>query len=407
MKKTVCVIGLGYIGLPTAALLANKGFSVLGVDVKEEVVSIINEGKIHIIETDLEAFVKSAILKGQLKVSSKIHTSDVYIICVPTPFHKNSNIPEPNIDYVLSATKEIAPFIKSGDLIILESTSPIGTTKKIQQTLIDRGVNLQDVHIAYCPERVLPGKIMTEIVENDRIIGGLSLISTKKVADFYRIFVSGDIFETNAKTAEMCKLAENSFRDLNIAFANELSMICDKQEINVWDLIRLANRHPRVNILQPGTGVGGHCIAVDPWFIISQDIENTKLIRSAREVNNYKTKWVIDKIKNAAAKHLLKSGVKPKIAILGLAFKPDIDDLRESRALEVAETLLFEGYTIYVVEPNIQSHKKFLMSNLENAIEHSDIICALVKHREFLNPEIKEKLIKCNILDFCGCLLNE
>jgi len=407
MKKTVCVIGLGYIGLPTAALLANKGFSVLGVDVKEEVVSIINEGKIHIIETDLEAFVKSAILKGQLKVSSKIHTSDVYIICVPTPFHKNSNIPEPNLDYVLSATKEIAPFIKSGDLIILESTSPIGTTKKIQQTLIDRGVNLQDVHIAYCPERVLPGKIMTEIVENDRIIGGLSLISTKKVADFYRIFVSGDIFETDAKTAEMCKLAENSFRDLNIAFANELSMICDKQEINVWDLIRLANRHPRVNILQPGTGVGGHCIAVDPWFIISQDIENTKLIRSAREVNNYKTKWVIDKIKNAAAKHLLKSGVKPKIAILGLAFKPDIDDLRESRALEVAETLLFEGYTIYVVEPNIQSHKKFLMSNLENAIEHSDIICALVKHREFLNPEIKEKLIKCNILDFCGCLLNE
>jgi UDP-N-acetyl-D-mannosaminuronic acid dehydrogenase len=406
-KKTVCVIGLGYIGLPTAALLANKGFSVLGVDVKEEVVSIINEGKIHIIETDLEAFVKSAILKGQLKVSSKIHTSDVYIICVPTPFHKNSDIPEPNLDYVLSATKEIAPFIKSGDLIILESTSPIGTTKKIQQTLIDRGVNLQDVHIAYCPERVLPGKIMTEIVENDRIIGGLSLISTKKIADFYRIFVSGDIFETDAKTAEMCKLAENSFRDLNIAFANELSMICDKQEINVWDLIRLANKHPRVNILQPGTGVGGHCIAVDPWFIISQDIENTKLIRSAREVNNYKTKWVIDKIKNAAAKHLLKSGVKPKIAILGLAFKPDIDDLRESRALEVAETLLFEGYTIYVVEPNIQSHKNFLISNLENAIEHSDIICALVKHREFLNPEIKEKLIKSNILDFCGCLLNE
>jgi UDP-N-acetyl-D-mannosaminuronic acid dehydrogenase len=406
-KKTVCVIGLGYIGLPTAAILANKGFSVLGVDVKEEVVSIINAGKIHIIETGLDAFVKSAILKGQLKASNKIQTSDVYIICVPTPFHENNNIPYPNIDYILSATKEIAPFIKSGDLIILESTSPVGTTKKIQQTLIDCGVSLEDVHIAYCPERVLPGKIMTEIVENDRIIGGLSLISTKKVADFYRIFVSGDIFETDAKTAEMCKLAENTFRDLNIAFANELSMICDKQEINVWDLIRLANKHPRVNILQPGTGVGGHCIAVDPWFLISQDIENTKLIRSAREVNNYKTKWVIDKIKNAAAKHLLKSGVKPKIAILGLAFKPDIDDLRESRALEVAETLLFEGYTIYVVEPNIQSHKKFLISNLMNAIEHSDIICVLVKHREFLNPEIKEKLLKSNTLDFCGCFLNE
>jgi UDP-N-acetyl-D-mannosaminuronic acid dehydrogenase len=232
-KKTVCVIGLGYIGLPTAAILANKGFSVLGVDVKEEVVSIINAGKIHIIETGLDAFVKSAILKGQLKASNKIQTSDVYIICVPTPFRENNNIPYPNIDYILSATKEIAPFIKSGDLIILESTSPVGTTKKIQQTLIDRGVILEDVHIAYCPERVLPGKIMTEIVENDRIIGGLSLISTKKVADFYRIFVSGDIFETDAKTAEMCKLAENTFRDLNIAFANELSMICDKQEINV------------------------------------------------------------------------------------------------------------------------------------------------------------------------------
>lgn len=403
-KKTVCVIGLGYIGLPTAALLANKGFSVLGVDIKKEVVSIINEGKIHIIETDLEAFVKSAILKGQLKVSSKIHTSDVYIICVPTPFHKNSDIPEPNLDYVLSAAKEIAPFIKSGDLIILESTSPIGTTKKIQQTLIDRGVNLQDVHIAYCPERVLPGKIMTEIVENDRIIGGLSLISTKKVADFYRIFVSGDIFETDAKTAEMCKLAENSFRDLNIAFANELSMICDKQEINVWDLIRLANRHPRVNILQPGTGAGGHCIAVDPWFLISQDIENTKLIKTAREVNNYKTKWVINKIKNIADKNFLKSDIKPKIACLGLAFKPDIDDLRESKALEVATTLSSDGYDIITVEPNIKSYESLKIVDLLEGIEQADLVCLLVKHREFLNSEIKEKLIKKKVLDFCGAL---
>jgi UDP-N-acetyl-D-mannosaminuronic acid dehydrogenase len=403
-KKTVCVIGLGYIGLPTAALLANKGFSVIGVDIKEEVVSIINEGKIHIIETDLEAFVKSAILKGQLKVSSKIHTSDVYIICVPTPFHKNSDIPEPNLDYVLSAAKEIAPFIKSGDLIILESTSPIGTTKKIQQTLIDRGVNLQDVHIAYCPERVLPGKIMTEIVENDRIIGGLSLISTKKVADFYRIFVSGDIFETDAKTAEMCKLAENSFRDLNIAFANELSMICDKQEINVWDLIRLANRHPRVNILQPGTGVGGHCIAVDPWFLISQDIENTKLIKTAREVNNYKTKWVINMIKNIADKNFLKSDIKPKIACLGLAFKPDIDDLRESKALEVATTLSSDGYDIITVEPNIKSYESLKIVDLLEGIEQADLVCLLVKHREFLNSEIKEKLTKKKVLDFCGAL---
>lgn len=403
-KKSVCVIGLGYIGLPTAALLANKGFSVLGVDIKEEVVSIINQGKIHFVEADLDAFVKSTVLTGRLKASNKIQISDVYIICVPTPFHENGNIPEPNIDYVLSATKEIAPFIKSGDLIILESTSPIGTTEKIQQTLIDCGVSLKDVHIAYCPERVLPGKIMTEIVQNDRIIGGLSLISTKKIADFYRIFVNGDVFETDAKTAEMCKLAENSFRDLNIAFANELSMICDKQQINVWDLIRLANRHPRVNILQPGTGVGGHCIAVDPWFLISQDIENTKLIKTAREVNNYKTKWVINKIKNIADKNFLKSDIKPKIACLGLAFKPDIDDLRESKALEVATTLSSDGYDIITVEPNIKSYESLKIVDLLKGIEQADLVCLLVKHREFLNSEIKEKLTKKKVLDFCGAL---
>jgi UDP-N-acetyl-D-mannosaminuronic acid dehydrogenase len=403
-KKTVCVIGLGYIGLPTAALLANKGFSVLGVDIKEEVVSIVNQGKIHFIETDLDAFVKSAVLTGQLKASNKIQTSDVYIICVPTPFRKNGNIPEPNIDYVLSATKEIAPFVKSGDLIILESTSPLGTTEKIEQTLIDCGASLKDVHIAYCPERVLPGKIMTEIIDNDRIIGGLSLISTKKIAQFYRIFVNGDIFETDAKTAEMCKLVENSFRDLNIAFANELSMICDKQGINVWDLIRLANKHPRVNILQPSTGVGGHCIAVDPWFIISQDSKNTKLIHSAREVNNYKTKWVINKIKDKAVNYFTRTGIKPKIICLGLAFKPNIDDLRESKAVEVAEKLLEAGYEIRAVEPNIESHKNIPLCNLSDAIEQADIICILVKHSQFSNFQIKKKLIKYGALDFCGAL---
>jgi UDP-N-acetyl-D-mannosaminuronic acid dehydrogenase len=403
-KKVVCVIGLGYIGLPTAALLANKGFSVLGVDIKEEVVSNINQGKIHFIETDLDEFVKSAVLTGQLKASNKIQTSDVYIICVPTPFRENGNIPEPNIDYVLSATKEIASFVKSGDLIILESTSPIGTTEKIQQTLINCGASLKDVHIAYCPERVLPGKIMTEIIENDRIIGGLSLISTKKIADFYRVFVSGDIFETDAKTAEMCKLAENSFRDLNIAFANELSMFCDKQEINVWNLIRLANKHPRVNILQPGTGVGGHCIAVDPWFLVSQDIENTKLIKTAREVNNYKTKWVINNIKNIIDKNFSKSDIKPKIACLGLAFKPNIDDLRESKALEVATTLSSDGYDIIAVEPNIKSYERLKIVDLLEGIEQADLVCLLVKHREFLNSEIKEKLTKKKVLDFCGAL---
>ena len=279
IKKTVCVIGLGYIGLPTAALLASKGYSVSGVDTNNSIVKNVNKGKIHIIEADLDKFVKSAISKKKLKAFKEIQPSDIYMICVPTPFKKIGKIPEPNIDYVISATKNIAPFIKSGNLIILESTSPVGTTDKIKQTLIECGVELEGVHIAYCPERVLPGKIMSELVENDRIIGGITPISTKEVSKFYKIFVNGNIFETDAKTAEMCKLVENSFRDLNIAFANEISMICDKLSINVWDLIKLANRHPRVNILKPSTGVGGHCISVDPWFIIYKDIKNTKLIR--------------------------------------------------------------------------------------------------------------------------------
>jgi len=403
-KKNVCVIGLGYIGLPTAAILANRGFNVAGVDINPEIISTLSDGKIHIVEDDLEASVKSSISNGQLKVFNKIQKSDVYMICVPTPFHKNGNTPQPNIDYVISAAESIAPFIKQGDLIILESTSPVGTTLKIKEILVGRSVNLTDVHIAYCPERVLPGKVMTELVENDRIVGGFTLESTKKVVDFYHQFVNGKVFATDAKTAEMCKLAENSFRDLNIAFANELSIVCDNQGINIWNLIKLANKHPRVNILQPGTGVGGHCIAVDPWFIISQDIKNTKLIRSARETNNNKTNWVINKIKNAAEKHFLKTKVKPKITCLGLTFKPDIDDLRESKALEVAETLLAEGYEISAVEPNIQTHKKIELLNLSDVIDHADIICVLVKHREFLDHNIKNKLIKYNALDFCGAL---
>jgi len=401
-KKTVCVIGLGYIGLPTAALIANKDFEVCGIDTDEDIVSKINKGEIHIVENGLQAYVKSAISSGKLKAFNKIQKSDVYMICVPTPFHsKDKDIPEPNIDYVLSATKSIAQFIKPGDLIILESTSPVGTTEKIKEILKNCGANLEDVHIAYCPERVLPGKIMTELVENDRIVGGLTPISTKKVIEFYHLFVSGNIFETDAKTAEMCKLAENSFRDLNIAFANELSMICDKQGINVWNLIELANKHPRVNILQPSTGVGGHCIAVDPWFIVSQNKEEAKLIQTAREINNYKTKWVIDKIKSDVDSYS-KDGVKPKIACLGLSFKPNIDDLRESKALEVAETLLAEGYEVIAVEPNIKSYKNLKILNIFDAIDQADLICLLVKHREFLEPEVKKKLMKFEVLDFCG-----
>ena len=297
-KKSICVIGLGYIGLPTAALIANKGFSVSGVDTSQQVISALNQGDINTVEADLSKFIKSAISSGKLKFFSNIQQSDVYMICVPTPLNIIKDKPHPNIDHVLEATKSFASFIKPGDLIILESTSPVGTTEKIQKILSNYTANLEDIHIAYCPERVLPGKIMTEIVENDRIVGGINSVSTKKIKEFYSSFVKGKIFGTDAKTAEMCKLAENSFRDLNIAFANELSIICENNEIDVWNLISLANKHPRVNILNPGAGVGGHCIAVDPWFIISENYENANLIRKSREVNNYKTKWVIDKIKS-------------------------------------------------------------------------------------------------------------
>ena len=403
-KKTICVIGLGYIGLPTAALLANAKYNVVGVDINKNVVSTINNGEIHIVEKDLSMHVKSAILEKKLMAFNTIQKSDIYIICVPTPFHKEGNIPQPNIDHVVAATKSIAPFIKPGDLIILESTSPVGTTKKIQQILIESNVDLNGVFIAYCPERVLPGKIMDELVENDRIVGGLDSLSTIKVKEFYSSFVKGDILETDAKTAEMCKLAENSFRDVNIAFANELSIICDNVGINISELIELANKHPRVNILQPGIGVGGHCVAVDPWFIISQHRKNAKLIRTAREVNNYKAHWVLEKIKKKIINYTSITGLKPKIACLGLAFKPNIDDLRESKALEVTENLLTEGYEVYAVEPNINKHKNISIVSLPEAIEKADIICILVKHSEFLHLDTKKKLKECSALDFCGAL---
>ncbi len=401
-NKKICVIGLGYIGLPTAALLAKKGFSVVGVDTNDKIVSTINKGKIHIVEPKLVEIVKSSVSTGKLKASNKIHPSDVYIICVPTPFHKDGTIPKPNIDYIISATISIAKFIKSGDLIILESTSPVGTTEKVKKTLIECGTKLEGVYIAYCPERVLPGNIMNELVENDRVVGGLTPLSAKQVGNFYRLFVSGEIIETDAKTAEMCKLTENSFRDLNIAFANELSMICDNQKINVWELIKLANKHPRVNILQPGTGVGGHCIAVDPWFIVSQDKKNSNLIRKARDVNDAKTKWVINKIKDTVKSYNLKTGKIPKIICLGVTFKPNINDLRESRALEVAETLFDEGYDISVVEPNILSHKRIPFLKFSEAMNSAEIVCILVKHREFLEPEAQIQIKKCEALDFCG-----
>ncbi len=399
-NKIVSVIGLGYIGLPTAALLCQKGYKILGVDLNEAVVKTINQGKIHIVEPDLEDFVRSAVLAGKLKAYTSHQPADIYMICVPTPFHEGIGIPQPNIDYVLDATRSITSFLKAGDLVILESTSPIGTSRQILSVIEDSGVDISNIHVAYCPERVLPGKIMAELAENDRVVGGLTLEATKKAADFYKTFVSGDVLETSASTAEMCKLTENSFRDVNIAFANELSLICEKEGINVWDLIKLANHHPRVNILQPGAGVGGHCIAVDPWFIVARDPENARLIRTAREINNYKTEWVIDKIKIAVADISVKTQRKPKIACLGLAFKPDIDDLRESPACLIVEALQNQNYDVFAVEPNIKTHETLKLVELKSALEFADLLVVLVKHKQFF--ELNVHSTKAKILDFCG-----
>jgi UDP-N-acetyl-D-mannosaminuronic acid dehydrogenase len=401
-NKTICIVGLGYIGLPTAALLASNGYQVVGVDVSSHAVDTINQGLIHIVEPDLDAYVRSAVTAGRLKAFTSPQAADIYIICVPTPFHEGDVVPKPNIDFVLTATRSVANYVKAGDMVILESTSPVGTTQRMAQVLSEEGVNVSSIYIAYCPERVLPGKIMTELVENDRVVGGLTAESTIKVSAFYRTFVRGVVLETDAKTAEMCKLAENSFRDVNIGFANELSLICDKEGINVWDLIRLANRHPRVNILQPGVGVGGHCIAVDPWFIVARDPENTKIIRSAREVNNKKTDWVIDQIKIAAAEAIAKTGRKPKIACLGLAFKPDIDDLRESPAVHIAQALLSQGYDLVAVEPNIQNDNRFALIELDEALKSTDVLAVLVKHRQFIDAAKIGQFDRVGVIDFCG-----
>lgn len=400
--KKICVVGLGYIGLPTAALLANSGYEVHGVDINQYAVDTINQGKIHIIEPDLDAYVYRAVSANRLKADIKPTQADVFILAVPTPFHHNndSNLtPKPNIDYVINATKSIAPFVKDGDIVILESTSPVGTTDKVAEILKQEGIDISKIYIAHCPERVLPGYIIKELVENDRIVGGITSEATQKVTEFYKTFVKGQILETDAKTAEMAKLTENSFRDVNIAFANELSMICDNLGIDVWKLIELANHHPRVNILSPGCGVGGHCIAVDPWFIVDSDRENSRLIHTARVVNDSKPDYVINKIKNA-----IKDIKNPKIGCLGLAFKPDIDDLRESPALQIVQSLSQEpNCQIYAVEPNIEKlpssfNDNVILASLEDALQNCDIVAVLVKHREFIG------LSGDKILDFVNAI---
>jgi len=397
LKKRICIIGLGYIGLPTAALLANKGHKVYGVDIVQDTVDIINRGKIHIVEPELDSFVKSAVNSGNLKANINPKEADVFIIAVPTPFHEGY---VPNIDYVLSATKTIAPYLKEENIVILESTSPVGTTDKIEDILKQERPDLFDsnskLYVAHCPERVLPGQIMRELVENDRIVGGTTIKATQKTVEFYNTFVSGEVLSTNARTAEMAKLTENSFRDVNIAFANELSILCDKFDIDVWELIKLTNRHPRVNVLKPGAGVGGHCIAVDPWFIVHAGGEDAKIIRTAREVNTYKAEWVIEKIKNEALKFELKNGKKAKVACMGLTFKPNIDDLRESPALYITRNLIADGVDVLAVEPNIENFKDFEIINYKKALKNADIITFLVGHKEFKNLDIKTNL------DFCG-----
>jgi len=391
----ICVIGLGYIGLPTAALLANKGYDVHGVDVVQATVDTINRGEIHIVEPELDTFVHAAVKSKKLKASLTPVEADVFIIAVPTPFHEGF---VPNIDYVVSASKSIAPYMKEGNIVILESTSPVGTTDKVEEVLREEGVDTSKLHIAHCPERVLPGHIMRELVDNDRIVGGTTKEATAKTVAFYQTFVEGEVLSTDAKTAEMAKLTENSFRDTNIAFANELSILCDKFGIDVWELIRLTNRHPRVNVLQPGAGVGGHCIAVDPWFIVHAGGEDAKIIRTAREVNTYKTEWAIEKIKNEALRFENEHGRKAKIACMGLAFKPNIDDLRESPALYITRELIASDLEVLAVEPNIKSFKEFDVVDYKEAIEKADVITFLVAHNEFKVLDIKTDL------DFCGVL---
>ena len=397
----VVMMGLGYIGLPTAALIAEGGTQVHGVDINQHVVDTINRGEIHIVEPSLEGSVATAVKNGFLKASTKPVVANNYLIVVPTPF-KDKN--EPDISFVKSATSAILPLLKEGDMYIIESTSPVGTTEKMMAFIYEERPELRDkLYIAYCPERVLPGNVMYELVHNDRVIGGINEASTNKAVAFYSKHVQGALHKTNARTAEMCKLVENSSRDVQIAFANELSLICDKADINVWELISLANKHPRVNILQPGCGVGGHCIAVDPYFIVADYPMESKIIGTAREVNNYKSFWCAEKVQNVKLQYELDHGRKAKIALMGLAFKPNIDDLRESPAKYIAQRVLQNANNeeYYIVEPNIADHTVFKMTDYNLAYEKADIVVFLVAHNEFKNlPKSSEKVI----LDFCGVL---
>lgn len=420
MFNTISMIGLGYIGLPTATLFASRRKKVIGIDINQHAVDTINQGKIHIVEPELDMLVHAAVTQGYLRATTQPEPAEAFLIAVPTPFTDGH---KPDLSYIEAAAKAIAPVLAKGNLVILESTSPVGTTEKLADWLATARPDLSfpqqaaeaaDIQIAYCPERVLPGKVVHELVANDRVIGGMTRTATFMAAALYKTFVQGDLVATNARTAEMCKLTENSFRDVNIAFANELSMICDKLDINVWELIALANRHPRVNILQPGAGVGGHCIAVDPWFIVDSTPDEARIVRMAREVNDQKPEWVLDKVKAAIADVLAsKPGstmADVKVACLGLAFKPDIDDLRESPAVEITQHIAQLGCQVLAVEPNIEALPGTLTSGnlkltaLDDALVNADVVCVLVKHGPFIEmiDEIRGHTSKVDAVGLLG-----
>lgn len=410
--EKVCVVGLGYIGLPTASVLASRKLNIVGLDVKKDVVETINKGDIHIVEPDLDVLVNSVVSEGYLHATMTAEKADAFIIAVPTPFKADN---QPDVQYIHDAAKSIAPVLEKGNLIILESTSPVGTTSQLCEWLVELRPDLSfplnendnsDILVAYCPERVLPGKVLSELFENDRIIGGMNPQSSTAAEALYKVFLRGDIIHTNARTAEMTKLTENAFRDVNIAYANELSLICDELDVNVWELIRLANRHPRVNILSPGPGVGGHCIAVDPWFIVSNSPERAKLIRQAREINDYKPCYVLECIEKLLKKYAEKYNRKPAIACYGLAFKPNIDDLRESAALAIVKNISHDLVDRFVVvEPNIlelpDSLENIELKLAEDAFEHVDINILLVAHSKFKELDWDNAKREA-VLDFCG-----
>lgn len=394
-----CFMGLGYIGLPTAIIAAKHGIDVIGVDINKEVVETTNEGKLHIIEPGLESLLKDVVTNGKLKAYTEPQICDAYFIVVPTPFKGDH---EPDISYVEAATRMVIPLLKPNDLFVIESTSPVGTTEKMMNLIYETRPELKDlIYIAYCPERVLPGNVIYELENNDRVIGGINEVSTEKAKEFYRIFVKGNLHSTNSRTAEMCKLTENSSRDVQIAFANELSIICDKAGINVWELIDLANKHPRVNILRPGCGVGGHCIAVDPYFITADYPKESKIIATAREINNYKALWCVEKIKNCMLEFELKNHRSPKVAMMGLAFKPNIDDLRESPAKYITTKVIqsCNNPDIMVVEPNVKENNLFKLTDYKAAYDSADIVVFLVNHKEFAELNYRNDII---VLDFCG-----